>query len=419
MPYAPNIQYDTTSLANGIANAGQNLAQGFREHAINQAKDREAQGIVTGLLQTNPDILQGADDKTQKLLEKFKLGETGLKDNIFLAGWAATTEKGLQKKQEMQAQQLQLQQLQAQAAQQAQARQFLQQAQQAQGGATGPLNNEAFKRFTSPIAQDAVELSRASGSLPSQEVLARMQENRATNEARVASKGNPIVFQSEKELNAKYPSDKFDYNFAPMPDGRVVIPDGKISPRAPAPTNLGPGFEPDPVNGGIRPIKGSQAEMDRDAAKAAKIAALQMHLNRADVIINTIKDVIPQVNGLTSGFAGGLSKSVPGTPAYDVAKRIDTIKANVGIEQLQAMRDASKSGSSGFGQLAVKELDALQSSMGNLEVAQSKGQLLKSLSEVQDHYDRWKKAVSGIDPDAKPKSVAESILEKYGISPKK
>ncbi len=415
MPYAPGISYDTTSLANGIAGAGQSLAQGYREYVMNQGKDKVAQGELTGLLQSNPEILKDADPEIQKKLEKFKMGETGLKDNIFLLGWAQMTQKGQAEHQQLEAQKLALQQAQQQAAQQAAARQFLSQAAQAQGGATGPLNNEAYKQFTSPLAQDAVALSKFSGGLPSQDVLARMQENRTTNDARLASKPQPLVFQSEKELNSKYPSDKFDYNFAPTPDGRVVIPDGKISPRAPAPTNLGPGFEPDPVNGGVRPIKGSQAEMDRDAAKAAKVSALQMHLNRADVILNTINEVLPQVGGLTSGVVAGLSKAVPGTPAFNIQKRIDTIKANIGIEQLQAMRDASKSGSSGFGQLAVKELDALQSSMGNLDVAQSKEQLLKSLTDVQQHYDRWKKAVQGVDPDAKPKSAAESILEKYGI----
>ncbi len=188
MPYAPGITYDTTSLANGIAGAGQSLAQGFKEHAINQAKDKEAQGIVSGMLQANPDLLQGADDKTQKLLEKFKLGETGLKDNIFLAGWAATTQRGLEKKQEMQAQALQLQQAQQQAAQQAAARQFLSRAQQVQAGAGGPLRPDIIKQFTSPMAQDAVTLSKVSGGMPSQEVLARMQDTRETNAAKAAGK---------------------------------------------------------------------------------------------------------------------------------------------------------------------------------------------------------------------------------------
>lgn len=415
MPYAPNQQYDTTSLANGIANAGQNLAQGYKEWVVNQGKDKVVQGELAGLLQSNPNLLKDADEDTLKKLEKWKSGETGMKDNIFLLGWANMTQKGQALHQQMQTQQLQNDAAKRQAAQAAQAQQFLQQAAQAQGGATGPLNNAAYKQFTSPEAQDAVMLNRFTGEAPSQSALVQLQNNRDTNAARVAAKGSPLVFQSEKELNTKYPSDKFDYNFSPMPDGRVVIPDGKISPRAPSPTNLGPGFEPDPTTGGIRPMKGSDAEAARTAAKSAEAAKLQMHLNRADVILNTIHDVLPQVSGLSTGLVGGLSKAVPGTPAFDVGKRIDTIKANIGIEQLQAMRDASKSGSSGFGQLAVKELDALQSSMGNLELAQSKGQLLKSLSDVQEHYERWKNAVSGVDPDAKPATAAESILLKYGI----
>tara|TARA_R110000868_G_scaffold345083_1_gene606183 strand:- start:1774 stop:3006 length:1233 start_codon:yes stop_codon:yes gene_type:complete len=407
MPYAPGISYDTTSLANGINNAGQNLAQAFKEFQINTVKAKEADGIITGAIQANPELIKGADDKTLKLLEKFKNGDTGLKDKIFLAGWATMTQKGYEKKQEMEARQLQMQALQRQAQQQAAAQQFAQMAQQTQGGATGPLNNQAMRRFTSPEAQDAASVYRSTGAPISEQGMIEMQRIRAAG----GSKPQPIVFASEKELNAKYPSDKFDYNFTPTPDGRVVIPDGKISPRAPVAGQMEPGFEPDPVNGGVRPIKGSSADMKKKDAEAADAAKLAMHINRADVILNTIKDVLPQVGALTSGLVGGLSKAVPGTPAYDVAKRIDTIKANIGIEQLQAMRDASKTGSSGFGQLAVKELDALQSSMGNLELAQSKGQLLKALSDVQNHYERWKKAVSGENPDAA--SELEAIKDKY------
>jgi hypothetical protein len=136
MPYAPGISYDTTSVANGMAGGLQGLEQGFKEFQMNKAKSTAAAGIVTGLLQSTPELMTGADEKTLKLLEKFKAGNTGLNDNVMLAGWAATTQKGLQQKQEMMAQQAQVEALKRQNAMAAQA--------QAQDAADNAALNTAF-----------------------------------------------------------------------------------------------------------------------------------------------------------------------------------------------------------------------------------------------------------------------------------
>jgi len=187
VPYAPGVSYDSRALAEGIQQAGQSIASGFKEFQMNKAKNASAQGVITGMLQSNPELLQGADEKTLKLLEKFKNGDTGLKDNLMLAGWAATTQSGWEQKQKMQAQQLQIDQMKRAQVQQAVAQRFLSQAQQAQGGATGPLSNAAFKQFTSPMAQDAVAMNQMTGEMPSQSALVQLQNNRETNEARVAA----------------------------------------------------------------------------------------------------------------------------------------------------------------------------------------------------------------------------------------
>lgn len=211
------------------------------------------------------------------------------------------------------------------------------------------------------------------------------------------AKPKPIVFASEKDLAARYPADKYDYKMVPDAEtGNVRVEN--LSPRAPQNT-LPPGYEPDPAKAGaIRPIAGSEGDMKRQEMERTTGNRLQDEIIRADVILNAVNQVLPKVDGFTSGFAGTALNKIAGTEAKDVGSLIDTIKANIGFEQLQRMREASPTGGA-LGNVAIKELEYLQAAMGNLSTSQSPARLRKTLGEVRDHYDRWRKAASGVDPD--------------------
>jgi hypothetical protein len=61
------------------------------------------------------------------------------------------------------------------------------------------------------------------------------------------------------------------------------------------------------------------------------------------------------------------------------------------------MRDASKTGGA-LGQVAVKELEALQASIASLDRGQSPDTLRRNLEDIKFYYGRWSKAVKGEDP---------------------
>lgn len=61
---------------------------------------------------------------------------------------------------------------------------------------------------------------------------------------------------------------------------------------------------------------------------------------------------------------------VPGTSAYDLSGLLQTIKANVGFDKLQEMRENSPTGGA-LGQVSNMELNSLQSVLGNLSQYQS------------------------------------------------
>lgn len=115
----------------------------------------------------------------------------------------------------------------------------------------------------------------------------------------------------------------------------------------------------------------------------------------ADRIINTVEEAIPLVGFMSAGFAGGLN--IPGTQGRNLEEALKTIKANLGFDRLQQMRDASKTGGA-LGQVAVKELEALQASIASLDRGQSPEVLKRNLDDIKFYYTRWAKAVRGEDP---------------------
>jgi hypothetical protein len=119
------------------------------------------------------------------------------------------------------------------------------------------------------------------------------------------------------------------------------------------------------------------------------------------VVLDTLNDIIPSLDGDTSmfsaeaGFTGALMKAVPGTPAADFAAKIDTLKANIGFDRLQKMRDESPTGGA-LGQVSEMELRQLNAALGSLEQSQSPQQLQENLMRIRDHYIR---AVSALEAE--------------------
>src|SRR3546814_19130626 len=87
-----------------------------------------------------------------------------------------------------------------------------------------------------------------------------------------------------------------------------------------------------------------------------------------------------------AGF-GSWASALPGTPQHDAARLVDTVKANVGFDKLQAMREASPPGGA-LGQVSETENRLLQSVLGNLEQSQSPEQFRRNLGRVRDEIGR-------------------------------
>ncbi len=133
----------------------------------------------------------------------------------------------------------------------------------------------------------------------------------------------------------------------------------------------------------------NNAEIKASMPKArASLRALEtQHRN----VIATMERALPMIDGWTTGLAGqGLSK-LGGTDANNLRVMLNTVKANMGFDKLQDMRDNSPTGGA-LGQVAIAELEMLQSAFASVEQSQTPQQLRENmtylmglLNEMQDN----------------------------------
>jgi hypothetical protein len=142
-----------------------------------------------------------------------------------------------------------------------------------------------------------------------------------------------------------------------------------------------------------------QQQIDTQKERQQEIAdkkqmALDMSIRHANKVITDVAAAKELVGFGTTGIMGKASGIVPGTDAYNLNQRVLTLKANLGFDRLQQMREASPTGGA-LGQVAVQELEALQASVGSLEIGQSQAELRNNLEKIDKHYKAWLAAVQG------------------------
>ena len=140
---------------------------------------------------------------------------------------------------------------------------------------------------------------------------------------------------------------------APMSDGTVITP----LPKSPA----------------------AQAKEDeRNRLKTISADLVNDEVNRALGVLN-------EKGGSVSGIVGSMTKDIPMMPAHDFSQMLDTIKANIGFDKLQSMREASPTGGA-LGQVSEFENRLLQAVFGSLAQSQSPEQLRYNLMRLQNTY---------------------------------
>lgn len=156
-------------------------------------------------------------------------------------------------------------------------------------------------------------------------------------------------------------------------------------------------------DGTAEAIPGGPADIKAGEQGAKLEAKTQSALAQGQNVLGTINDARNLVGWNTAGVGSVLS-GVPATDARDLQAKLETVKANLGFDRLQQMRDQSPTGGA-LGAVAVQELTALQSTVASLDQAQSPTQLKAALDKIERHYRGWMDAVrkaKGVSAPARP-----------------
>jgi hypothetical protein len=329
----------TAAIGQGIQSALGSIGQGIKKYQENKVLQAEIMGGVEGnvdfLVKNNPEAIASAPPEAQKILARMEEGKgVSLKDSAYLKSWSdSATKKTLT---------------------------------DISGGALAETLTNLGLGDLSSLAKTGISVNEIAGLV-----------NAATNASRA---GQP---KESKAVGA-------------IPQGYRLEGEGDNVRLVPI-----PGFEEkeDPRDEVARlqaeELKRKAKQSDEDKKKAQEVYAMKASnsLAKYQNLRSQIKEVKELASGMTTtGLVGMVTGSVPGTPAYDLAQKVETILANVGFDRLQQMREESPTGGA-LGQVAVQELVALQNSIANLKQGQSKEQFIKNLQRVDKSFARFEEAM--------------------------
>jgi len=142
------------------------------------------------------------------------------------------------------------------------------------------------------------------------------------------------------------------------------------------------------TGGGVTTIQTPQSQ----EAQVSQAEALNELTSRTKDIRNVIGETKKLISGYTTGYGSFLSV-LPLTDAKTLQNNLESIKANLSLSQLTALKEASKTGASGLGQVTRNEFDALQSTIAKLD-PQSKS-FADDLDKIDKTYARLLKQLEG------------------------
>lgn len=190
------------------------------------------------------------------------------------------------------------------------------------------------------------------------------------------------------------------------------------------------------ASGGLEAIPGGPADEKASLAGEKAEQRRQAAVMQADRMIGSADAALKQMDRwMTTGVSGAVMSNLPGSDANDLRATLETIKANLGFAELQAMREASPTGGA-LGSVAVQELNALQSTVANLSPNQSEAQLRANLQKIKEHYANMREVLQGKMPkgydqggqswgslaqeyekQGMPREVIRQVLQSQGQNP--
>ncbi len=175
-------------------------------------------------------------------------------------------------------------------------------------------------------------------------------------------------FVSNEQLTAAQQAQAEAENRGPVPPGFIrqitQNPDGSTSTR-------------------LVVEEGGPVDLERQAAEVAAGEAARADRVRGNIQLANIREAIVDLDdkSFIAGLPGRLARAFGVERAVDFAGTLDTIRAQLGFDELQRMRNSNTQGA-GLGNVTEREIGFLQAVLGNLDPDQSPEQIRQNLKEI-------------------------------------
>ena len=163
----------------------------------------------------------------------------------------------------------------------------------------------------------------------------------------------------------------------------------------------------------------------RDLIRPEIEAALAGQTEKLGIVSQNIDLAINNANGWTTGMMSKLlSNWAAGTPQYNLAKTLESIRSSIGLDRLTELKKAGGT----LGSVTQEEHRLLQTDLVNLDASQSPEQLKRNLEIIRKHaINAWKhigevyrkeyKISTPPNPVTQPATTSTSTSPPPGITP--
>jgi len=158
---------------------------------------------------------------------------------------------------------------------------------------------------------------------------------------------------------------------------------------------------------GTEAYKRLQGEKQAEQKAAQKLKVFEA---KSRLVKEKVDEALLDAGRLSTGIIGQMTRGVGETPAFNLQQTVATVKANIGFDELQKMRDNSPTGGA-LGQVAIQELERLEATLGSLDTAQSEEKLRANLKAVKTHYNNWLNIMREADKSGNAQSIPEAPVQ--------
>lgn len=135
------------------------------------------------------------------------------------------------------------------------------------------------------------------------------------------------------------------------------------------------------------PYQGGKAFEEQRLREEAGAAADQRSATKSGIVLQNVDRALEAIRAnprFTTGVGAQATSWLDGTPARALKALLDPIRANIGFDQLQAMREASPTGGA-LGNVTERELTYLQDVLGSIDPAAGP-QVIDDIKRLKNVY---------------------------------